>query len=74
MFSTDDAEFFVEPVWNDTRNIEKDGRLHVVYRRSDIRSRHKGNHCGVSGINAAYSYFRIHVMHVRSCTQARLQT
>ncbi|KAK2151593.1 hypothetical protein LSH36_358g02030 [Paralvinella palmiformis] len=48
MFTTENDEFFVEPLWNDTRNIEKEGRLHVVYKRSAIRSRHKGSHCGVS--------------------------
>ena len=55
MFATDQGEFFVEPLWNDTRNMHQEGRHHVVYKRSAIRDKHKERHCGVSGKTGAKS-------------------
>ena len=49
MFATEKEEYFVEPLWNDTRDIQTEGRYHVVYKRSSIKARHKEGHCGVSG-------------------------
>ena len=49
MFSTKDEDYFVEPLWNHTNNIEKDGHPHVVYKRSSLILPNTHSHCGVKG-------------------------
>jgi hypothetical protein len=56
MISTGSEDYFVEPLWNDTEHDrESHGHLHVLYRRSAIKSLHPSQeegdeaHCGVKG-------------------------
>ena len=49
MFATEDEEYFVEPLWNDTQNIETEGHFHIVYKRSALKTKYNESHCGVTG-------------------------
>ncbi len=49
IFATEDEEYFVEPLWDDTDNLINEGHFHVVYKRSAIKSKYNASHCGVSG-------------------------
>ncbi|CAH1774293.1 unnamed protein product [Owenia fusiformis] len=52
VFATDNEEYFVEPLWNDTINdIDSAGHLHVVYKRSALKPKHTDSHCGVSDVD-----------------------
>ncbi|XP_069126594.1 A disintegrin and metalloproteinase with thrombospondin motifs 6-like [Argopecten irradians] len=50
VFQTNEDDFFVEPLWNETGSTTTFGHTHVVYKRSDIRLTHAHNtdDCGVS--------------------------
>jgi len=62
VFSTNDDEFIVEPLWNGTgTTVVSDGDAaaaaaaglsHVIYRRSAVRaaSAHSVDHCGLRGL------------------------
>lgn len=36
MIRTDSDEYFIEPLEKDTQELEDQGRVHVVYRRSAV--------------------------------------
>ncbi|XP_041357696.1 A disintegrin and metalloproteinase with thrombospondin motifs 6-like [Gigantopelta aegis] len=50
VFSTDEDDYFVEPLWNHTNNIGKEGYPHIVYRRSSLKLRNEDSHCGVTDV------------------------
>lgn len=49
VFATKDEEYFVEPLWNDTHNIDTEGHFHIVYKRSALKAMYKESQCGVQG-------------------------
>ena len=58
VFSTKDEDYFVEPLWNHTNNIKKDGHPHVVYKRSSLILPNTNSHCGVKGKCFTFSILR----------------
>ena len=46
----EDEEYFVEPLWNTTSN-SRAGHLHIVYKRSDIRTEDGSTECGLTAAN-----------------------
>ncbi|XP_050400756.1 A disintegrin and metalloproteinase with thrombospondin motifs 6 [Patella vulgata] len=51
VFSTDDEDYFVEPLWNTTNTVEEQGYPHIVYSRSSLKFKDKFLHCGVKDHN-----------------------
>ncbi|XP_061197247.1 A disintegrin and metalloproteinase with thrombospondin motifs 6-like [Saccostrea echinata] len=50
IFQTEDEDYFVEPLWNDTASDSGKGHPHVVYKRSSIQFPKDNVHCGVTDI------------------------
>ena len=50
IFQTDDEDYFVEPLWNDTSTDSGRGHPHVVYKRSSMQFPNDNVHCGVTGL------------------------
>ena len=50
VFSTEEDDYFVEPLWNHTQQIDRDGHPHVVYKRSALKLPNTQAHCGVQGM------------------------
>lgn len=49
IFQTQDEDYFVEPLWNDTSSDNGKGHPHVVYKRSSMQFPKDNVHCGVTG-------------------------
>lgn len=47
VFTTKDDDYFVEPLWNHTNNVEREGYPHIVYKRSALKLPGDTPHCGV---------------------------
>ncbi|KAL5016574.1 hypothetical protein ScPMuIL_006163 [Solemya velum] len=59
VFSTEEDDYFVEPLWNHTNSVETMGHPHIVYKRSSLKLPEGHSHCGVRGrLNLQSTHWR----------------
>eukprot|EP00106_Octopus_bimaculoides_P010008 XP_014777450.1 PREDICTED: A disintegrin and metalloproteinase with thrombospondin motifs 6-like [Octopus bimaculoides] len=49
VFTTAEDNYFVEPLWNHTNDVEREGYPHIVYKKSALKLPGGAAHCGVKG-------------------------